>query len=123
MCVDILLLKCRGFQGSLTPKSPTDATGRSFCICTFTKGKGKYCATWANQLQSIDSTDSRFFPILFQNTALHLAATGGHPDVVTLLLSSDKQEILMNKKNQNVLDAAMEAEQKKVLLAIVSHKR
>lgn len=64
-----------------------------------------------------------FFPILFQNTALHLAATGGHPDVVTLLLSSDKQEILMNKKNQNVLDAAMEAEQKKVLLAIVSHKR
>ena len=29
----------------------------------------------------------------------------------------------MNKKNQNVLDAAMEAEQKKVLLAIVSHKR
>lgn len=57
------------------------------------------------------------------NTALHLAATGGHPDVVTLLLSSDKQEILMNKKNQNVLDVAMEAEQKKVLLAIVSHKR
>ena len=71
----------------------------------------------------IAQTRAFFFQFLFQNTALHLAATGGHPDVVTLLLSSDKQEILMNKKNQNVLDAAMEAEQKKVLLAIVSHKR
>lgn len=43
--------------------------------------------------------------------------------MVSCLLSSDKQEILMNKKNENVLDAALEAEQKKVLLAIASHKR
>ena len=67
-----------------------------------------------------------FFLLLllpFENTALHLAAIQDHPDVVSCLLSSDKQEILMNKKNQNVLDAAMEAEQKNVLLAIASHKR
>ena len=62
-----------------------------------------------------------FFP--FENTALHLAAIQDHPDVVSCLLASDKQEILMNKKNQNVLNAAMEAEQKRVLLAIASHKR
>ena len=61
--------------------------------------------------------------LLFENTALHLAAIQDHPDVVSCLLSSDKQEILMNKKNQNVLDAAMEAEQKSVLLTIANHKR
>lgn len=66
---------------------------------------------------------SLFLLLLFENTALHLAALQDHPDVVSCLLSSDKQEILMNKKNQNVLDAAMEAEQKSVLLAIASHKR
>ena len=61
--------------------------------------------------------------LLFENTALHLAAIQDHPDVVSCLLSSDKQEILMNKKNQNVLDAAVEAEQKSVLLTIANHKR
>jgi len=52
-----------------------------------------------------------------------LAAVHDHPDVVSCLLSSEKQEILMNKKNQNVLDAAIEAGMRNALLAIASHER
>ena len=47
----------------------------------------------------------------------------GYPDVVSCLLSCKDQEILMNKKNQNALDVAMEANMKSSLMAIASHKR
>ncbi|KAJ7328195.1 Transient receptor putative cation channel sub A member 1 [Desmophyllum pertusum] len=58
-----------------------------------------------------------------QNTALHLAGMQDHPGVVSCLLSYPEQEILMNNKNHNVLDAAFNAEKKSVLLAIASHER
>ena len=60
---------------------------------------------------------------LVQNTALHLAAIHDSPEIVSFLLSHPGQEILMNKKNHNVLDAALNADRKNVLLAIASHKR
>ena len=63
------------------------------------------------------------FSRLFQNTALHLAAIHDSPQVVTCLLSHPGQEILMNKMNHNVLDAALNADRKNVLLAIASHNR
>ncbi|KAJ7373028.1 Transient receptor putative cation channel sub A member 1, partial [Desmophyllum pertusum] len=58
-----------------------------------------------------------------QNTALHLAGIQDYPDVVSHLLSYPEQEILMNNKNHNVLDAAFNAEKKSVLLAIAGHER
>lgn len=67
-------------------------------------------------------TCNPIFP-LFQNTALHLAAIHDYPDVVSCLLSYPEQEILMNKKNRNVLDAAINAERKNVALAIANHDR
>jgi len=75
---------------------------------------------WA-KLQRTNLLTALYHP--FQNTALHLAAIHGHPDVVSCLLSSEKQEILMNKKNQNVLDAAIETGMRNALLAIASHER
>lgn len=60
---------------------------------------------------------------LAQNTALHLAAIHDSPEVVSCLLSYPEQEILLNKKNHNVLDAALNAERKNVSLAIASHER
>ena len=61
--------------------------------------------------------------LLFQNTALHLAAIHGHTHVVLCLLSHSEQQILMNKKNHNVLDSTIDAERKNVALAIASHNR
>ncbi|XP_020624682.1 transient receptor potential cation channel subfamily A member 1-like [Orbicella faveolata] len=58
-----------------------------------------------------------------QNTALHLAAIHDSPEVVSCLLSYPEQEILLNKKNHNVLDAALNADRKNVSLAIASHDR
>ena len=63
-----------------------------------------------------------FFP-LNQNTALHLAAIHDSPEVVSCLLSHPEQEILMNNKNHNVLDAALNADRKNVSLVIASHER
>ncbi|KAL9951394.1 hypothetical protein ACROYT_G044048 [Oculina patagonica] len=57
------------------------------------------------------------------NTALHLAAIHDSPEVVSSLLSNPEQEILMNKKNHNVLDAALNSDRKNVALAIASHER
>ncbi|KAL9951616.1 hypothetical protein ACROYT_G044315 [Oculina patagonica] len=58
-----------------------------------------------------------------QNTALHLAAIHDYPEAVSCLLSHPGQEILMNRTNHNVLDAALNADRKNVLLAIASHER
>ena len=63
------------------------------------------------------------FSPLVQNTALHLAAIHDSPDVVSCLLSYPEQEILMNNKNHNVLDAALNSDRKNVSLAIASHER
>jgi len=63
------------------------------------------------------------FSPLVQNTALHLAAIHDSPDVVSCLLSYPEQEILMNNKNHNVLDAALNSDRKSVSLAIASHER
>ena len=52
-----------------------------------------------------------------------MAAIHDSPEVVSCLLSYPEQEILMNKKNQNVLDAALNADRKNVSLAIASHER
>ena len=60
---------------------------------------------------------------LFQNTALHLTVIHGHTDIVSCLLSHSEQQILMNKKNHNVLDSTIDAERKNVALAIASHNR
>jgi len=63
------------------------------------------------------------FSPLVQNTALHLAAIHDTPEVVSCLLSYPEQEILMNNKNHNVLDAALNSDRKNVSLAIASHER
>ena len=52
-----------------------------------------------------------------------MAGIQDYPDVVSHLLSYPEQEILMNNKNHNVLDAAFNAEKKSVLLAIAGHER
>ena len=52
-----------------------------------------------------------------------MAAIHDSPEVVSCLLSYPEQEILLNKKNHNVLDAALNADRKNVLLAIASHER
>lgn len=64
-----------------------------------------------------------YFSPLVQNTALHLAAIHDSPEVVSCLMNYPEQEILLNKKNHNVLDAALNADRKNVLLAIASHER
>lgn len=64
-----------------------------------------------------------FFSRLVQNTALHLAAIHDSPEVVSCLLSYPEQEILLNKKNHNVLDAALNSDRKNVSLAIATHER
>ena len=61
--------------------------------------------------------------LVLQDTALHLAAIHDSPEVISCLLSYPEQEILMNKKNHNVLDAALNADRKNVALAIASHER
>ena len=61
--------------------------------------------------------------LLFQNTALHLAAIHGHTHVVLCLLSHSEKQIHMNKKNHIVLDSTINAERKNVALAIASHNR
>lgn len=63
------------------------------------------------------------FSPLAQNTALHLAAIHDSPEVVSCLLSYPDQEILLNNKNHNVLDAALNSDRKSVSLAIASHER
>ena len=58
-----------------------------------------------------------------QNTALHMAAQGGHAEIVMYLLSKSEQLVSVNERNQNILDIAIEARQESVAMAIVQHDR
>ncbi|XP_032220958.2 transient receptor potential cation channel subfamily A member 1 isoform X2 [Nematostella vectensis] len=58
-----------------------------------------------------------------QNTALHLAAQGGHANLVKFLLSINSSKVLLNAYNQNVLDVALSMEHAEVALVLADHKR
>lgn len=58
-----------------------------------------------------------------QNTALHMAAMGGHPNVVQLLLAKSEQLVSVNERNQNVLDIAIEGKHDAVAMVIAEHNR
>lgn len=58
-----------------------------------------------------------------QNTSLHMAAKGGHADILKYLLSKPEQLVSVNERNQNILDIAIEARQEAVAMGIVEHKR
>jgi ankyrin repeat protein len=59
-----------------------------------------------------------------QNSALHLAAKGGHPRLVAMLLDHEA-EIKSNCDEQNVLDVALQASavSSGVLLTLTEHER
>lgn len=61
------------------------------------------------------------FPL--KDTALHLAAKNGHPDVVMYFLSHESQNVTYNGYNQNALDVAIEAGKEQVVLTIAEHRR
>ncbi|KAM7438709.1 Transient receptor putative cation channel subfamily A member 1 [Porites harrisoni] len=71
----------------------------------------------ASKPESLNVTDK------IQNTALHMAAKGGHAEILKYLLSKPEQLVSVNERNQNILDIAIEARQEAVALAIVEHKR
>lgn len=52
-----------------------------------------------------------------------MAAMGGHPHIVQLLLSKSDQLVSVNERNQNVLDIAIEGKHDAVAMVIAEHKR
>ena len=54
---------------------------------------------------------------------MHLAAINGHPAVVAYFLTDLKAKILMNSNNENILDIAVNSEQKDVAAVIAKHER
>lgn len=54
---------------------------------------------------------------------MHLAAINGYPAVVAYFLTDLKAKILMNSSNENILDIAVNSEQKDVAAVIAKHER
>ncbi len=57
-----------------------------------------------------------------QNTALHLAAQAGKPNVIEFLLDYGS-EFKLNKEKNSFIDLAIKYKQEEVLMAIISNKR
>ena len=47
----------------------------------------------------------------------------GHPGTVTYLLSVPQQKVLLNAREQNVMDMAISAGKEDVAMAIIEHDR
>ena len=60
---------------------------------------------------------------IFQETALHLAVQSGHASVVEFLMSNKDQDCTENTLNKNILDMAIEHNQKAVAMVLASHRR
>ncbi|XP_031564740.1 transient receptor potential cation channel subfamily A member 1-like [Actinia tenebrosa] len=58
-----------------------------------------------------------------RNTALHMAALGGHSHIVQYLLTKPDQVVSVNERNQNILDIAIEGRHEMVAMVLAEHKR
>ena len=63
------------------------------------------------------------FSFSFQNTAVNLAAINGHVKIVNFLLSDKHQEIILNARNEDILDLVLQSKQVEVAMAIAEHDR
>ncbi|XP_031572371.1 transient receptor potential cation channel subfamily A member 1-like [Actinia tenebrosa] len=58
-----------------------------------------------------------------KETALHLAVQAGHANVVEYFISNKEQELTENTLNKNVLDMAIENNQKHIAMVLASNRR
>lgn len=60
---------------------------------------------------------------VFQNTALHMSAAGGHVDAVRMLLNKNASPTMLNSYKKSALDMALDYEQVDVAVAMMKHKK
>ena len=61
--------------------------------------------------------------LLFQNTALHYACSGGHTEAVQLLLDKRADVALKNTFNQSPLDLAVDNLHNETAIVMLKHRR
>lgn len=64
-----------------------------------------------------------FYILLYQNTALHIAAIHGHTDILQYLMEQGADMLRTDNSGKTCLDAAIDNLQNDVAIAIIKHRR